>query len=119
VGKDKKACARREPSFGKTPKLGAHIAISKQLKVEHEPRSIMDDRPSWRLSNMRTQPPFGWDSITREDMKQVVSHLKSLESMTWSAILVGAKKHNHNCDVGGMCKEARDCLAGDWQRWRR
>jgi len=61
------------------------------------------------------KPPFGWDSVSREDMKQVIDHLKSLESMSWSAILVGAKKHNHNCEVGGMCRDARRCLAEDWQ----
>jgi hypothetical protein len=115
VAKDKKVRASREPSFSKTPRIGTHVVAGKHPKIAQEPQSIMELRPSWRLSNMRMQAPFGWDSISRDDMKQVIDHLKSLESMTWSAILVGAKKHNHTCDVGGMCKAARECLTRDWQ----
>lgn len=59
--------------------------------------------------------PFGWNAIARDDMIQVVEHLKSLESMTWSAILIGAKKHNHRCDVERMCRAAQTCLIEDWQ----
>lgn len=115
MGKEKRARVSREPSFGKTPRIGAQITGGKQPKLAREPQSIMDQRPSWRLSNMRMKAPFGWDSISRDDMKQVIDHLKALEEKPWSETLIGAKKHNHHCDVGGMCREARDCLAEDWQ----
>lgn len=103
MARDKRARAKHEPSFNNVPKVAA------------EPRSIMDQQPAWRLGNMRMEPPFGWDTVTRDDMTQIVRHLKGLESMTWSAILIGAKKYNHHCDVAGMSREARACLDDDWQ----
>jgi hypothetical protein len=90
VAQDKRARASREPFFSKTPRTGVCLEAGKQPKIAREPQSIMDRRPSLRLSNMRMKPPFGWDSISREDMKQVI-------------------------EVGGMCREARQCLAEDWQ----
>ena len=75
----------------------------------------MDLQPAWRIGNLRMKAPFGWDAITRDDMSQIVEHFKGLESMTWSAILIGAKKHNHNCNVDGMCRQAQACLLEDWQ----
>jgi hypothetical protein len=115
VSKDKKARVKREPSFSKTPRAGVNVAPGKTLRVAQEPQSIMEVRPSWRLSNLRMKGPFGWDSIDRDDMKQVVAHFKSLESMTWSDILVAGRKHNHHCDVGGMSREAQTCIEEDWQ----
>ena len=52
-----------------------------------EPGSIMELHPAWRLGNLRMKAPFGWETITRDEMKQVLEHLKGLEFMTWSAIL--------------------------------
>jgi hypothetical protein len=115
MANDKRARAKHEPSFNKIPRAGALEQPEKLPKLAAEPRSIMDMQPAWRLSNMRMKSPFGWGAITRGDMQQVIERFKALESMTWSAILVEAKKHNHHCDVGGMCKEAQKCLEDDWQ----
>ena len=92
MAKDKRARARHEPSFNKTPRAGGPVQPEKSPRVAAEPRSIMDMQPAWRLGNMRMKSPFGWDAVTRGDMEQVIGHLKGLESMTWSAVLVGAKK---------------------------
>jgi hypothetical protein len=75
----------------------------------------MQVRPSWRLGNLRMRSPFGWDTISRSDMVAVIAHLKSLETMTWSAILVGAKKQNYNCNVSDLAKPAREIIEQDWQ----
>ena len=115
MAKGKRARAKHEPSFDKKPRAAVLVHPEKRPRVATEPRSIMDMQPAWRLSNMRMKSPFGWDAITRSDMEQVVGHLKGLESMAWSEILVGAKKQNHHCDVDGMCKRARECLEDDWQ----
>ncbi|HEV2642906.1 MAG TPA: hypothetical protein VGT98_09375 [Candidatus Elarobacter sp.] len=115
MAKDKRARAKHEPSFSKTPRTGVQVHVEKQPKLAAEPHSIMDLQPAWRLSNLRMKEPFGWNAIARDDMIQVVEHLKSLESMTWSAILIGAKKHNHRCDVERMCRAAQTCLIEDWQ----
>ena len=48
-------------------------------------------------------------------MRAVISHLKSLETMTWNAILVGAKKQNHHCNVSDLTKRARENIQQDWQ----
>ncbi|HWT04909.1 MAG TPA: hypothetical protein VN224_04060 [Xanthomonadales bacterium] len=115
MAKDKRARAKHEPSFSKTPRTGVIVHVEKRPKFTTEPGSIMDLRPAWRLGNLRMKAPFGWDAITGDEMKQVVEHFKGLESMTWSAILIGAKKHNHNCDVAEMCRQAQACLIEDWQ----
>jgi hypothetical protein len=75
----------------------------------------MQEHPAWRLGSIRMIEPFGWNTISRDDMGQVIGHFKSLESMTWADILVKAKTHNHHCDVEKMCKDAKACLEGDWQ----
>jgi hypothetical protein len=115
VSSNKKARVKREPSFSKTPKASVTVASGKMPRVAEEPHSIMDARPSWRLSNLRMKAPFGWDAIDRDDMKQVIAHFKSLESMTWSDILVASRKHNHHCDVARMSRNAQACIEEDWQ----
>ncbi len=48
-------------------------------------------------------------------MHAVIEHLKSLETMSWSAILLVAKKHNHHCNVAELTKSARANIDEDWQ----
>lgn len=75
----------------------------------------MQAKPSWRLSNLRMAPPYGWGRISRTDMQAVVNHLASLETMTWNDILVVGKKQNHYCEVSGLSKDARQNIERDWQ----
>ena len=77
--------------------------------------STLQGRPSWRLSNIRMDAPFGWERISRADLENVVAHLSSLESMTWNDIVVTARKHNHYCDVTELSKPARDIIESDWR----
>ena len=79
------------------------------------PDSYLRGRPSWRLSKLRMDQPFGWDQISRTDLEDVVTHLSSLESMTWSEIVVAARKQNHYCDVEDLSKPAREIIIQDWR----
>ncbi len=47
-------------------------------------------------------------------MEAVVTHLSSLETMTWNEIVVSARKHNHYCDVANLSKAARDVIKEDF-----
>jgi hypothetical protein len=89
--------------------------VKKQPRAAVNPSSFMAHKPSWRFSNIRMRAPFGWDGISRVDMQGVVSRLASLETMTWSDILVTAKKHNHFCEVSALSKPAREIIEQDWQ----
>jgi hypothetical protein len=88
---------------------------NKKPRSELDPSSYMRARPSWRLGNVRMKPPFGWSEISRRDMQGVLSHLASLETMTWNEILVVGNKHNHFVAVSGLSKQARENLDQDWQ----
>lgn len=41
------------------------------------------------------QQPFGWHSLDRAKAHEIRERLASLESMTWSEILMISKKQNH------------------------
>lgn len=53
------------------------------------------------------QQPFGWQSLGRGKTHEIREYLANLESMTWSEILVGAKKQNHLIPVSDLATPAQ------------
>jgi hypothetical protein len=59
---------------------------------------------------MEVKDVFGWHKIDEKGLLFVREKLASFESMTWSEILVKAKKQNHAVAISLICKEARKRL---------
>jgi hypothetical protein len=56
---------------------------------------------------MELVDPFGWHRVDGTTLQYVRNRLAQFETMTWSEILVQAKKQNHSIEVTDLCKEAR------------
>jgi len=54
---------------------------------------------------------FGWQRVDREQILEIRQRLSHLETMTWSSILVSAKKQNHSVEVYKIIPEAQAWLA--------
>ncbi|HEV3156607.1 MAG TPA: hypothetical protein VGZ00_04610 [Candidatus Baltobacteraceae bacterium] len=80
-----------------------------------DPGKYFDNYPSWRVGRMRMLDPYGWHEIERKAYHHILEHLKALESMTWSEILVKNRKSNHTIQVDDLSREAQKCLENDWQ----
>lgn len=55
--------------------------------------------------------PYGWHKIDSGKIRNVREKLGNLEKMTWSEILIKAKKQNHTITVDQLCADARKRLA--------
>lgn len=53
------------------------------------------------------QQPFGWHSLDGAKAHEIRERLASLESMTWSEILVNSGKQNHLVPVSNLALAAR------------
>lgn len=97
-GQPKKVSVGKLPVNGKGPRRAI------------EPTSYYSERPSWRISQIEMMDPFGWHRIDPTSALYVREKLSQFESMTWSEILIDAKKQNHSISVSDLCKAARDRL---------
>jgi hypothetical protein len=71
----------------------------------------MKMKPSWRISFVRTVEPWGWHSLTGDELQEVHTKLCEYESKTWSEILVQEQYRNHQVECYKLCKEAQDQLS--------
>jgi hypothetical protein len=117
MGSRKKQGARNsyEPSSCPSPRSVVNVRDQKQPRTAVDPESYMRTTPAWRFGSIRMIEPFGWGQISREEMQKVLDYLKSLETMTWSEILVRHKWRNHHVGVHRLVNEAQECLQEDWQ----
>jgi hypothetical protein len=90
----------------KTPKVKFEPHPSKSPKIAEDPDRYMHLNPAWRISKLEFNDPFGWHEIDAMTLRCIQEKLSSFESMTWSEILIVAKKQNHNVEVYKLCKEA-------------
>jgi len=67
-------------------------------------------QPSWRLNKLELCEPFGWHEVDKTTLEYIHSKLIAFESMTWSQILIDAKKRHHNVKTVDLCKEAQERL---------
>lgn len=54
--------------------------------------------------------PYGWHTLSAQQLSYIQQKLSHFESMTWSEILIKSKKFNHSVEVGKICSEARNQL---------
>lgn len=64
-------------------------------------------RPSWRVSNIELAEPYGWTTVSATTLLFIREKLANFETMTWSEILVKAKKQNHSIRVSDISAEAQ------------
>jgi len=51
--------------------------------------------------------PYGWHEVTGPTLEEVRRRLVNFESMTWTEILVRARKQNHSVRIEKLCADAR------------
>jgi hypothetical protein len=54
--------------------------------------------------------PYGWHRMDAIGLQTIRSKLTHFESMTWSDILIKAKKQNHSIPISDLCSDARKRL---------
>jgi len=65
-------------------------------------------KPAWRIGAMEMRDPFGWHTLSGEELFEIHAKLRDFESMTLQEIL--GPRH-HRVPVQSLCKEATDRLA--------
>jgi hypothetical protein len=65
-------------------------------------------KPAWRVGRLELCDPYGWHELQGDEILEVLSKLKSFESMLLAEIL-GSSQH-HQVKTESLCKEARDRL---------
>jgi hypothetical protein len=109
VAKSKKPQHRAFPFSGKQP-IAARDAVDRKVPRALEGASYHSLRPSWRISLMEMVDPFGWHRVDAPTIHYIRQRLALFETMTWSEILVQAKKQNHSIQVTALCTEAQQRL---------
>ncbi|MBL8221052.1 MAG: hypothetical protein JNL62_17595 [Bryobacterales bacterium] len=56
---------------------------------------------------MIANKPWGWDTATPEELKEIHAKLSELERRTWSEILVKSAYQNHRVRVTQVCPDAQ------------
>lgn len=102
--------------FGGNPKSIIKQGGSPKTDIRQggDPESIMREHPSWRLSSCDTEPSVKWSfhegRLSHEFWSTIFPKLQDFESMTWSEILIAAKKQNHGSDISELNSPARKRL---------
>lgn len=78
----------------------------KSPKIFNNPDDNFKRKASWHISNIETEGPYGWHSVTLEDFNFIQARLSNFESMTWDEIFIRGKKFNHSCDVRDLSPSA-------------
>ena len=100
VSKKKKEIKQRETPNGK------HIAQG------GDPERYYSDHPAWTFAfSDKEMWAFSEEHIGKAIWEEILPLLQSLETQTWSEILVRDKKKNHSIVVEELNKKAQDRLA--------
>jgi len=76
------------------------------------PNQYYSSHPSWNFSSCDKKKWSIWATETKDIFwSEIFPHLQSWEGMTWSEILVAAKKQNHTLDSKNLSKSATDRLS--------
>jgi hypothetical protein len=94
----------------KQPKTKITPSPTKQPKIASSPDSYNKMNPCWRISKIEMEGAYGWHNLDTETLVYIKDKLAHFESMTWSEILVDAKKFNHSVNVEDLCTEAQTRL---------
>lgn len=90
----------------------AYNPPDREVRRREDPESIMAMHPSWGFSRCDVEGTwsFHYDRMHRVFWDAILPKLRGWESMTWSMIMIEAKKQNHHIPVGELNKCARDRL---------
>ncbi len=97
--KHKQAKSLATPNVEKTPRLSEN------------PDAYLALNPSWRIGKVDLVDPFGWHCLDQDSIHRIRQKLSEFESMTWSEVLIKARKQNHPVPVSHFNKPARSRLA--------
>ena len=79
------------------------------------PERYYSENPAWSFANSdQEMVAFSEDHMGNLFWTEILPRLKSLESQTWSEILVRDKKQNHSLDLSELNKVAQDRLASKY-----
>lgn len=71
---------------------------------------FMKMRPAWRVSKLEENGPFGWHRVGGARVSEILARLRGFETMSWSEILIAAKKQHHTIPLERLSKPARGRL---------
>lgn len=88
------------------------IPKGKSIAQGGNPEQYYSENPAWSFANSDQEMwPFLEKHIGNMIWTEIISHLKALESQTWSEILVRDKKQNHSIVMNDLNKNAQNRLA--------
>jgi hypothetical protein len=94
----------------KKPKASIAVAPQKQPRIASDPTSYHERKPSWRISRIELVDPYGWHRLDGPGLQSIRTKLAHFESITWSDILIKAKKQNHSVPISDLCSKAQKRL---------
>src|SRR5262245_42267887 len=103
MAKKKKGASAKTPHVAEVGALRPAKRPATAISVE----SILDLHPSWRLSLLDMEGPYGWGDLDRADLKEIRSKLAEYEALTWREIRVEQAERNHLISIASMSEEAR------------
>jgi hypothetical protein len=94
---------------------------AREVRVGGSPESVRKNSdtktPCWQFSRIdERHPDWGWKNLEPTDWREVLSHLRSFEGMTWGALLAtsGGRTHgnnHHSLPVTSLVVDAQNRLA--------
>ena len=77
-----------------------------------DPERYYSENPAWTFANS-DQEMWAFSQSRTGDLfwTEILPRLKSLETQTWSEILIRDKKQNHSLDLNKLNKASQDRLA--------
>ncbi len=98
----------------KTPKASAlpiPQTSRKEPRAHHDPDDANRQTPVWSIRFFDAESQWGKSRISLPDhlWNHLFSKLRNYETMTWGEILKD-KDHNHDVEVGRLCKDAQERL---------
>lgn len=105
------ACAYNGLQVKKEP-TARDFYTKKQPTSIAQPESYLSENPSWNFSFRDTAHwAFSSEHVGMDIWDEIIPKLEDFESMTWSDILIAAKKQNHSISVSDLHADAQKYLA--------
>jgi hypothetical protein len=109
-----------KPKENRVPKL-REAPANREVRVGGSPESAQQTSdtktPAWQFSRIdERHADWGWKNLTPAQWRDVLTHLKSFEGLTWAGIQAqaGGRKHGNNShplDVSDLTASAQNRLA--------
>ena len=89
--------------------------MEKDIAQERNPEQYYSKNPVWTFANSDQEMwAFSLDHIGVSIWTEILPYLKSLETKTWSEILINGKKQNHSINVKSLSKNAQNRLVSKY-----